>query len=107
VGLNPDDARPEGISFRDAYAAVRTWLQANVDRFAQDPQRGTNASETKPYIESLPPPEDATETEMQDALRRIIHSDLEWAYHEDDGSFKMAAYAWGAFDAAGVDPLRS
>jgi hypothetical protein len=53
----------------------------------------------------MPPPERATREEMIDALRRVIYRDLEWAYHESDGKYKMAAYAQAAFDTEGISPV--
>jgi hypothetical protein len=42
---------------------------------------------------------------MEDTLRRVLSRDLEWAYHESDGRFKMAAYAHAAFETVGVNPF--
>jgi hypothetical protein len=105
MGLAPDDRLPEGISIRDAYAAIRIWYQANVDLYAVDPQRGDYVVESKAYIESLPPPEQWTREAMEDTLQRVLSRDLEWGYHESDGKFKMAAYAHAAFATAGINPF--
>ncbi len=106
MGLEPDDQLPDGISLSDAYAAIRAWYQSNVDRFAADPDRGRYPEASKGYIASMPAPEDATLEQMVDAFRRVIAADLEWAYHESDGRYKMAAYATAACEAAGIDPLQ-
>jgi hypothetical protein len=105
MALNRDDPRPDGISIKDAYAAIRAWYQANVDIYASDPQRGHHAVASKAYIESLLASDRATQKEMEDTLRRVLADDLEWAYHESDGRFKMAAYAEAAFETAGVNPF--
>jgi hypothetical protein len=105
MGLNSSDALPTDISFEDAYAAIRSWYQANVDRFASDPERGHFPARSKAYIESLPSPSEAAPSVIRQVLRHVIAGDLEWGYHESDGQFKMAAYAHAAFDAAGVDPF--
>lgn len=47
MGLDSSDPLPGGISYEDAYAAIRSWYQANVDRYAMDPQRGRYAAESK------------------------------------------------------------
>jgi hypothetical protein len=107
LGLHPSDPKPDGISFEDAYAAVRTWYQANTERLAADPERGKHAMPCKAYVESLPPPDRATQDEIEDTLRRVLSQDLEWGYHESDRSFKMAAYAFAAFETAGVNPFGS
>jgi hypothetical protein len=99
MGLEPEDPLPDGISLRDAYAAVRSWYQANVDQ--ADEQVARYAAAAKPYIEALPSADAASEDQMKDCLRRVIASDLEWGYHSSDGSYKMAAYAFAAFDTVG------
>lgn len=104
MGLNSDDPQPVGISIRDAYRAMRTWYQANVD-FDDDPQMAEHAAASKAYVLSLPSAAKATREEMIDALRRVIYRDLEWAYHQSDGKYKMAAYAEASFKAEGVSPI--
>jgi hypothetical protein len=105
MGLDSDDERPDGISIEDAYKAIRSWYRANVDSYASDPQRGRYATDSKVYIESLPPRDRATPSEMEDTLLRVLSRDLERAYHLSDGQFKMAAYAQAAFETAGRSPL--
>jgi len=104
MGLNSDDPRPVGISIRDAYHAIRAWYQANVD-FDNDPQMAEHAAASKAYVLSLPSAERATRDEMIDALRRVIYRDLEWAYHQSDAKYKMAAYAEAAFKTEAVSPI--
>jgi hypothetical protein len=79
MGLDSDDERPDGISIEDAYKAIRSWYQANVDSYASDPQRGRYATDSKVYIESLPPRDRATRSEMEDTLLRVLSRDLEIA----------------------------
>ena len=105
MGLDSSDPLPDGISYEDAYAAIRAWYQANADRCAMDPQRGRYAAESKAYIESLPAPDQATLDDIKNTLRQVLAGGLEWAYHESDGRFKMAAYAQAAFEAAGTNPF--
>jgi hypothetical protein len=106
MSLDSDDELPNGISLSDAYAAIRAWYQSNVDRFAADPDRGRYPQASKPYITSMPSPENATREQMVDAFRRVIAAALEGGYHKSDGRYKMAAYAIAASNAAGIDPLR-
>ena len=42
---------------------------------------------------------------MTDTLRRVLSRDLEWAYHESDGAYKMAAYAFAGLETAGEEPF--
>jgi hypothetical protein len=106
MGLDSSDSRPDGIAFGDAYTAIRSWYRANVGRFQADQKKGRYAMAAKKYIESMPEPASASRENMLDAFRRVLSGDLEWAYHESDGHYKMAAYAHAACEAAGVDPFR-
>jgi len=101
MGLSKDDARPVGMAPRDAYAAIRAWYRANIDRLAADPDRGAIAKAAMDYIASMPAPDSATPDQLADACRRVISGNLEFAYHDSDGRYKMAAYAFAALDAAG------
>ena len=100
-----EDPRLASLSIKGAYAAIRAWYQADVDRCASDPQLRPHALASKGYVESLPPPEQATQAEIEDTLRRVLSGDLEWGYHKSDGHFKMAAYAHAGFESAGVRPF--
>jgi hypothetical protein len=105
VGLASDDAKPDGITVEEAYGKIRSWYQANVDRYEADGSQGSHAQEAKAYINSLPPSETADRGEMKDTLFRVLCRDLEWGYHESDGDYKMAAYAHAAFETEGEDPF--
>ncbi len=105
MALDTDDQLPDGISVKDAYAAVRAWYQANVNRLIAEGQRGSYPAAAKAYIESLPAPDSASESAMRNCLRQVLVGELEFGYHDSDGKFKMAAYAQAAFDAAGEDPF--
>ena len=105
MGLDSDDRLPEGISFRDAYSAVRTWYQSNLEQLKADERSESHAKAASAYIESLAPPAEASEVEMKDCLRRVLCRDLEFGYHESDGAYKMAAYAHAAFKTADEDPF--
>lgn len=107
MGPGSKNPRPEGISVRDAYRAIRSWYQANISRFGSDPEKGPHAEASKAYVASMPPPGKATHEEMLDALSRVIFKDLEWAYHESDGKHEMADYAHAAFATEGTSPFES
>jgi hypothetical protein len=105
VALEPEDPRPSGISVDDAYAVVRSWYQGNVEPLSNE-GIAHYAAAAKPYVESLPPPGAATAEEMKDCLREVISNDLEWGYQCSDGRYKMASYAFAAFETAGEDPFQ-
>lgn len=97
MGLNTTDAKPTGIALRDAYEKIRSWYQTNAP--AKD---STHAQAAIQFIEALPPANQLSDLEIRTVLSEVILGQLEWAYHESDGQFKMAAYAHAALDAAGL-----
>jgi hypothetical protein len=103
MSLNADDPLPMGISLMDAYAAIRSWYQANIDRLAADPNRGVYPKAATPYVRAMPARELVTDDEILDTFRRVLAGSLEFGYHASDGSYKMAAYALAASKAAGID----
>lgn len=52
-------------------------------------------------IDRLHEGSDLTQLELRAVLGEVIYGYLEWAYHENDGDFKMAAYAHAALEQAG------
>src|SRR5437773_12140817 len=103
MGLDSTDPRPQGISARDAYAAIWTWYQAN---FGRDKRHDKYAIESKAYVQSMPKPDIASEKDMFDAFRQVLSGKLEWAYHASDGKYKMAAYAEVGRDRSNVGSRR-
>jgi hypothetical protein len=57
MGIDSKNARPTGISVRDAYRAIRSWYQTNINRFGMDPQKAAHAEASKSYVGSMPSPE--------------------------------------------------
>jgi len=53
-------------------------------------------------IRARPPASQLSDLEQRAVLGEVIYGNLEWAYHETDGQYKMAAYAHGALEAAGL-----
>ncbi|WP_347242855.1 hypothetical protein, partial [Thermogutta sp.] len=99
MGLLASDKKPAQISLKDAYCKIRKWYQANVDmvRSRNDDYGNRSAA----LIEALPPVDMLSDLEIRAILGEVIYGNLEWAYHKDDGAYKMAAYAHGALEAAG------
>lgn len=97
MGLDSTDPRPSGISLQDAYEKIRSWYQANASRHTNP-----HAQAALPFIVALPTADQLTDLEMRTVLTEVVMGKLEWAYHESDGQFKMAAYAHAALDAAGL-----
>jgi hypothetical protein len=94
MALNPQDERPTGLSIEERYKRIRTWYQANVSTFAERPgDRWKYARLSADYIRDLPPPESASPAQIEAVFKEVRRGRLEWAYHESDGQYKMAAYA--------------
>jgi hypothetical protein len=94
VALNPEDRRPTDLSIRERYERLRAWYQANVSEFAAQPDgKGTYAQRSADYIQDLPSADSASDEQIQAVFKEVLMGRLEWAYHESDGQYKMAAYA--------------
>ena len=100
MGLSASDPKPKGVSFADAYTAIRDWYRSNVHRIqsrADDYSRRSVA-----LINVLPPASALSDLEFRAVFGEVIYGFLEWAYHESDGRYKMAAYAHAALETAGL-----
>lgn len=91
MGLSEEDKLPTGIELRDAYTKIRNWYQANINLLEESKDEYSEISRN--LILSMPEPSTATELEMRAVMGEIIYGKLEWAYHESDGQYNMAAYA--------------
>ena len=99
MGLSSTDAKPAGVSLTNAYSAIRTWYQDHVDQ-AQS-CGGNYGRNSVALIQALPPASALSDIEIIAVLREVIVGYLEWAYHKDDGRYKMAAYAEAALETLG------
>jgi hypothetical protein len=100
MGLSPNDPRPVGITLEDAYSEIRKWYQSNVKTILK---RGNEyAKNSEELIKKLPPVKSMTKLEIRAIMGEIIFGYLEWAYHESNGKFKMAAYAHASLEVAGL-----
>lgn len=94
MALDLEDQRPTGLSPQERYTRIRTWYQANVSRFATQPgDRSKHAKLSAGYVRNLPPPDSASLAQIEAVFKEVQAGRLEWAYHESDGQYKMAAYA--------------
>jgi hypothetical protein len=92
--LSVRDAKPEGIAFVDAYAAIRSWFSYNAHL--------PSASTARSLIEALPPTAEVSPVECKAVFAEVINGGLAWGYNQSDGRFNMSAYAWAALEAAGT-----
>jgi hypothetical protein len=115
MGLARDDPKPAQITIREAYTKIRQWYQANAARFIGSPPEevkvagitiirdfGTHAKACLDLVENLPEEKELTDIEIRAVLAEVIAGKLEWAYHQSDGAYKMAAYAHAALEQAGL-----
>ncbi len=100
MGLNTNDPKPVGISFANAYKAILAWYGGNLKRIqskTDDYSRGSVA-----LINALRQVSTLSDLEYRAIFGEVICGYLEWAYHQSDGRYKMAAYAFAALEAAGL-----
>jgi hypothetical protein len=94
LSVRARDAKPEGIAFVEAYAAIRSWVSYNVHLPAAGTSRG--------LISALPTSAEVSPVECKAVFGEVILGGLEWAYNQSDGRFNMSAYAWAALEAVGT-----
>jgi len=90
------ERKPDGISLRDAYSAIRTWYQENTDNPLISNDVYGRASVA--LMRALPPASELADVEIVAVFREVIAGRLEWAFHQSDGRYKMAAYASAALE---------
>jgi hypothetical protein len=113
MGLSNEDKTPDGISLREAYTKIKQWYKINTPLLTQDSsgilhtgglvtQRNYSkyANAALDLVNSLPDESGLSEVEIRAILSEVIAGKLEWAYHESDGKYKMAAYAHAALKKA-------
>lgn len=101
MGLDPNDKKPKQISLAQAYEHIRRWYSQNLPLLRQRMGEREDGKKSEALIKGLPPASKLTDLEIRAVLGEVIYGNLEWAYHETDGQYKMAAYAHGALEAAG------
>lgn len=100
MGLSSDDKKPFGITMEEAYTKIREWYQRNIDlATARGDDYGKRSAE---LIKHLPKVEDLTILEIKAIFGEVVYGLFEWAYHKDDGHFKMASYVLGALESANL-----
>ncbi len=90
----------DGITFTEAYSAIRNWCQAHADT---EEAVGLSAK-SKALISAMPDPAEATDVEMRAVFGEVITGNLAWAYRKTDGEHRMAEYAHAALNGAGIAP---
>ncbi|MFL6726006.1 MAG: hypothetical protein ACJ8FS_05780 [Sphingomicrobium sp.] len=78
------------MTIDDAYAAIRAWYQANVDRIPE--QNSDYHDRSVRLVRSLPPTNALTDLEKRAIFREVISGLLEWAYVQTDGRHQMHEY---------------
>jgi hypothetical protein len=85
---------PEDMSLRDAYAAVRSWYQGELEKEPHERQKSSEWwNMSKELIEALPEPGEATEGEIMFCFQQVSAGGLEFAFGGNDGRFSMGVYA--------------
>jgi len=95
-----NDKIPSDISLKDAYSKIRKWYKANIGQIESKNDEFSIPSAA--LINALPPANKISDLEIMAIFADILYGNLEWAYHENDGEYKMGAYAHGAMETAGL-----
>jgi protein-tyrosine-phosphatase len=91
MALDSGDPRPTGLTDQEKYRRIFAWYRANRGRLSQ--RTDDYARRSADYIDKLPDPASVSPEQIADAFKQVRTGVLEWAYHESDGQYKMAAYA--------------
>ena len=102
MGLDSTDSKPKDMSLPQAYENIRRWYTQNLSLLQKRPGGVEYAKQSEALIKALPPASTLNDLEIRAVLGEVIYGNLEWAYHQTDGQYKMAAYAQGAIEAAGL-----
>lgn len=115
MGLDPRDPKPAQITIREAYAKIRQWYRANTPKFLDRPLEEIETAGFKivrdfsvhtkaclDLVDNLPDQSVLSDLEIRAVLAEVIAGKLEWAYHQSDSHYKMAAYAHAALEQAGL-----
>ena len=98
MALDSKDKRPVGITMAEAYSKISQWYKNNLDLILN---KGDDYSRhSVELIKHLLPSDKINDLEIKAIFGEVIFGYLEWAYHKDDGEYKMAAYALSALDTA-------
>ncbi len=100
MGLGRDDKKPQNISLKEAYGKIRYWYQDNIDFLLQRDDEYSQKSLM--LVKALPSANAVTNQEIRAVLVEVISGLLEWAYHQSDDNYKMAAYAHAALESSGM-----
>jgi len=120
MGLDPKDPKSTQITIREAYTKIRQWYRVNVPKFLDRPAKEIETGEFKivrdfsasakacfDLVDNLPDQSELSDIEIRAVLVEVISGKLEWAYHQSDGDYKMAAYAHAALEQAGLPTFLS
>jgi hypothetical protein len=89
MGLDSTDSKPKHMSLPQAYENIRRWYTQNLPLLRERPAGGDYVQRSRALIRALPPASALNDLEIR-------------AVHQTDGQHKMAAYAHGALEAAGL-----
>ncbi len=92
---------PKSLNVKECYAKIYDWhktygqVEVNGGRKKND----TYVRAYLDFLEKIPPPEVASQEDMDLVFYEVISMLMEWSYHEiDDGGIKLAAYAYYAIE---------
>lgn len=98
MGLNPGDLEkiPKEMSVKECYERIYNWHKKYGKRRVNE-KYGQHDAYSKAYldlVDALPPPNEATQEDINFVFGEVISMLMEWSYHEEDEyGIKIAAYA--------------
>jgi hypothetical protein len=100
MGLNKNDKRPTNISLVEGYDHICNWYSKNIPLLKERTGNRDYVKKSEALIRTTPLSSEISDLEIRGVLGELIYGNLEWANHEMDSQFKMAAYAHSALKAA-------
>ena len=100
--LKPEDSAedPERLSIRECYKRIYDWYKEYGKAKVKE-RRLSDAYEKayQNFVDVIPPPQEATQGDMDFVFGEVLGMLMEWAYTEkDEYNIMMSEYAKSAFD---------
>lgn len=101
MGLLRQDEMPLGIEPKEAYKFIKSWYSSNISLLRRKLGESDYARKSEELVRALPPASKISKVEILAICLEVTRGYLEWAFHETDGNYKMAAYACATIETAG------
>lgn len=100
MSLSSNDSLPVGTTLIEAYDLISLWFKSNINlAISRGDEFGNRSAE---LIKQLPHVSSITDLEIRAIFSELKDGNLEWAYHKDNGYYKIAAYVHAALETANL-----